>query len=76
MRSFPCRNGPWELGWRAILNIAIEILSFFVKTVISMDFLLVDFFGTGKYADTSSNNCVSGVLTRVFSMCFPGFDLK
>ena len=34
------------------------------------------FFGTGKYADTSSNNCVSGVLTRVFSMCFPGFDLK
>ena len=57
VRSFPCRNGPWELGWRAILNIAIEILSFFVKTVITMDFL-VDFFGTGKYADTSPMNCV------------------
>ena len=47
---------------------------FFVKTVITMDFL-VDFFGTGKYADTSPMNCVSGVLTRAFSMCFPGFDL-
>ena len=32
---------------------------FFVKTVITMVFLLVDFFGTGKYADTKRPmNCV------------------